>query len=166
MLLSGLTISCKQNTIKREINDFVNTKVSLMLDSMINVRHNNVLTDMNKYAYITYVDSFSCSHCALNHFSDWAILETKINKSKLIYFFIVSPKIKERTKIIELVKKDTIFNDRIYIDTAGFFERNNPYLPKNKLLHTFLIDNENNVLLTGDPIRNKKIEAILWKIIH
>ena len=41
----------------------------------------------------------------------------------------------------------------------------NPHLPKNKALHTFLLDENNNVILVGDPLHNKKIEEMFYKIV-
>lgn len=42
----------------------------------------------------------------------------------------------------------------------------NPHLPKNKALHTFLLDENNNVILVGNPLHNKKIEKIFYKIVE
>lgn len=31
----------------------------------------------------------------------------------------------------------------------------------NKMYHTFLMDEDNNVILVGDPLKNKKIKKIV-----
>jgi len=39
-------------------------------------------------------------------------------------------------------------------------------LPKDNLLHTFLLDENNNVILVGNPVRNKKIKEMFYKIVE
>ena len=51
-------------------------------------------------------------------------------------------------------------------DREGQFEKLNPHLPKNKVLHTFLLDENNNVILVGNPLHNKKIEKMFYKIVE
>ena len=110
--------------------------------------------------------SFSCSGCELNHFSDWAALGNYVDINDVTYLFIVSPKKKELTYIIEKVRRDTLFNDRIYIDAVGLFERSNSRLPRNKLLHTFLIDGKGQVVLVGSPINNSKMRKMLLELLE
>lgn len=54
----------------------------------------------------------------------------------------------------------------VLLDTLGEFEKLNPHLPKNKALHTFLLDENNNVILVGNPLHNKKIEEMFNKIVE
>lgn len=44
----------------------------------------------------------------------------------------------------------------IYMDTTGVFRRTNPQLPSNPMLHTFLLDENNEVLAVGNPLENEK----------
>lgn len=160
-------ISCKQSSFKEEMDVFNNSQIKLMLDSMIYTQQNKMVSSIESgYTYIVYVDSVSCSDCALNHFKDWTEFESLFDREKFSYLFIVNPKQSEMTNVIEKVKSDTLFNDRIYIDTAGVFERNNYLLPQNKLLHTFMINKNNTVVLIGNPINNPKIKKLFYKIIN
>lgn len=34
------------------------------------------------------------------------------------------------------------------------------------MFHTFLLDEDNNVLLVGNPLENKKIEEMFWQIVE
>lgn len=56
-------------------------------------------------------------------------------------------------------------NYPVYIDTQGVFQQNNPHLSKNKLLHTFLLDENNNVILVGNPVRNLRVKDLYDKAI-
>ena len=45
-------------------------------------------------------------------------------------------------------------------DVDGEFISHNPNIPDNKLLHTFMLDENNNVILIGDPTINSRIEEL------
>ena len=85
-------------------------------------------------------------------------------KGLLRYLFVVAPKHSQRTHVLNLIKRDTLFNEFVYVDTMGIFERKNPKLPTNKLLHTFLINSQGEVELIGNPIVNTEIKKLLIKI--
>lgn len=100
--------------------------------------------------------------------ADWSQLDIvdAFQKGVIRYLFIVAPKKNQRAKILNIIKKDTLFNAYIYVDTTNIFERNNPRLPANKLLHTFLINSQGNVELIGNPITNMEIKKLLIKMIN
>ena len=62
--------------------------------------------------------------------------------------------------------KNSRFNYPIILDTLGQFAKLNPHLPKNKALHTFLLDENNNVILVGNPLHNKKIKEMFYRIVE
>lgn len=161
--------SCRQTEFEKEIKDFVGSHIDLELDSMLyisNPQSPAFNIKQQKFSYIVYVDSLSCSDCAINHFADWASFENQVDPNRMTYLFIVSTKTKNKSHIIEKVKKDTLFNDRIYIDNTGIFEHSNPHLPSNKLLHTFLIDNSGQVVLVGSPINNQKTLNLALELLE
>ena len=53
-----------------------------------------------------------------------------------------------------------------YLDSANIFEHQNQHIPSDVLFHTFLLDENMNVVLVGDPIRNKEINKIFWDILN
>ena len=53
----------------------------------------------------------------------------------------------------------------IYMDTTGVFRRTNPQLPSNPMLHTFLLDENNEVLAVGNPLENEKIDRMFWRTV-
>ena len=50
-------------------------------------------------------------------------------------------------------------------DTTGVFRRTNPQLPSNPMLHTFLLDENNEVLVVGTPLVNEKIDRMFWRTV-
>lgn len=125
--------------------------------------------DVNEEVFklIVYADSVECTACAINHINLW---ERFINYAKqfddqLRFYFIFFPMQKELHGI-KLMIANTKFDYPILLDSLGEFERLNPHLPQNKALHTFLLDENNNVLLVGNPLHNKKIEEMFYKVVE
>ena len=40
-----------------------------------------------------------------------------------------------------------------------------PQLPSNPMLHTFLLDENNEVLVVGTPLENEKIDRMFWRTV-
>ena len=54
----------------------------------------------------------------------------------------------------------------VYKDTCGAFLRANPHLPKdNEMYHSFVVDEENNVLMVGSPFYSKRVESLFETIL-
>ena len=52
------------------------------------------------------------------------------------------------------------FRHTVFYDLDGSFEFLNPHLPANELFHTFLLNEENKVVLVGNPVRNEKLTKL------
>ncbi len=105
---------------------------------------------------------------SLCHQSDtWSSLVdyAKGFSGRLKFYFIFSP-MKREVRSTELLIANTNFDYPILMDTLDEFERLNPHLPKNRALHTFLLDENNRVILVGNPLRNKKIKEMFYKIVE
>lgn len=116
---------------------------------------------------VVYVDSVECTACAINHIDSWGPFVDYAEQfnNQLRFYFIFSP-MKKELRGIELMISNTMFDYPILLDTLGEFEKLNPHLPKNGTFHTFLLDENNNVILVGNPLRNKKIKDMLYKIVE
>ena len=53
----------------------------------------------------------------------------------------------------------------VYIDTCGAFILANQHVPDNPLYHTFVIDNDGNILMVGNPFQNSKMKRLFRKVI-
>lgn len=125
--------------------------------------------DVNKEVLklVVYADSVGCTPCAINHIDSWErfINYAKQFNNQLRFYFIFSP-MKKELHGIELMIANTKFDYPILLDTLGEFEKLNPHLPKNKALHTFLLDENNNVILVGNPSQNRKIKEMFCKTVE
>lgn len=138
---------------------------SLIVQEGKEVQRSNINKEILKL--IVYADSLECTPCAINHIDSWKYLINYMEQfnNQLRFYFIFSPKKKEayETKLMLAQMK---FNYPILLDTLGEFESLNTHLPKNRTLHTFLLDKDNNVILVGNPSRNKKIKEMFNKIVE
>ena len=85
--------------------------------------------------------------------------------NQLRFYFIFSP-VKKDLNSIKAAIASSMFDYPIILDTLGEFEKLNTHLPKNRSLHSFLLDENNNVILVGNPLHNKKIEEMFYKIVE
>jgi len=53
----------------------------------------------------------------------------------------------------------------VFVDSCYAFTRINPFIPHNTIMHTFLLNQNDSIVLVGNPLRNKKIEELVQKII-
>ena len=58
---------------------------------------------------------------------------------------------------------DMHFHQTVFYDIDGSFERLNPHLPTNEQFHTFLLNENNNVVLVGNPAHNEKVKNLYLK---
>ena len=116
---------------------------------------------------VVYADSLECTVCAINHINSWKPLINYAKRfdDRLRFCFIFSPQKKDLFDTKLLIVRQ-MFDYPILLDTLREFEKLNPHLPKNRAFHTFLLDENNNVILVGNPLHNKKIEEMFYKIVE
>ncbi len=165
LLFLTIIMACEKSPLERDVEIFTDSNVKLMLDSMVNVHSEESFSERKPYLYISYVDSNSCSGCELSHFLDWDEVRHNTDTLKYDHIFIVRPKRNEICQVIEKVGTGILSDFNVFVDTTDIFERSNPQLPKNKLLHTFMLDSLHNVVLVGSPVANKKIEELLRDVL-
>lgn len=119
------------------------------------------------YKLVIYTDSVECSSCALNSMYEWTdILDSLQNHYPFAQaVFIFCPQTDKRKQFkVKMLHRNFIYP--IYLDTCNAFLRTNPHIPSNPLLHSFLLDEKDSVILVGNPVRNKKIEELFFKILE
>ena len=119
-----------------------------------------IVNDNNTYKLIVYIDG-KCSSC-LNQLEYWKELSTlNIFQSniKIVYFI----NIKSERQLRQWIK---VYRIKNYV-----IDNNRDFLKKNKLLnlptyyHVFLIDEKNEIKVSGSPIENKKLIEIYEDLI-
>lgn len=116
---------------------------------------------------IVYTDSVGCTSCAINQINLWSSFIDYADqfKHQLKFYFLFSP-VKKDLNSIKSAIACSMFDYPIVLDTLREFEKLNTHLPTNRSLHTFLLDENNNVILVGNPMHNKRIEEMFYKIVE
>ncbi len=121
-----------------------------------------------KMKLVVYTDSTKCSECTFKNmymWEDFVKLEKQYsNKFNIVYIF--QAKIGMHDKDLASSFNMTELNHPMYIDSKSEFSKANPQLPQESIFHIFLLDENNNVILVGNPLFNPKIEKMLRKYLQ
>lgn len=170
IILFGVACSDRKRQFSEEITVLQSKAIRLPSQGLI-MRKGKVLSnfDISNRALklVVYADSVGCTACAINHIDSWSsfIDYAEQFNEQLRFYFIFSP-VKRELQGTELMISNTMFDYPILLDTLNEFEKLNPHLPKNRALHTFLLDENNNVILVGNPVHNKKIKEMFYHVVE
>lgn len=168
-LIFFLSIGCKshikkiENTIRKfqshPITIHTTDYIVFCSDSTYNVQD----IDEATLKYICYVDSTECSPCVLKKAFKWNDYICKFRKhnKKITFTYIISSK---NSDDIITQARESGFCQTVFIDTSGVFSKQNPHIPKESMYHIFLLDENNRIILVGNPLTNKGIEKAFFKI--
>lgn len=170
LILLCLSSCSKDDELKRNIELLRSKPVVLKTDSMrcfMNGKDTIVHIKHEALKYVIYTDAQSCVSCTLKNIHLWNEIldESKQYGERLVFLFIFAPKQKD-IHSLELTLKTYSPNCPVYIDTLNIFEKDNPNILSSKMLHTLLLDEKNQVLLVGNPLRNKKINKMFHDIMN
>lgn len=54
----------------------------------------------------------------------------------------------------------------MYIDSTNIFKKENPNIPSEEMFHVFLLDENDSIILVGNPLFNTQIEDMLIKQVN
>jgi len=120
----------------------------------------------NKYKILHYIDSSGCTPCKLTLFEWNQLLKTLQDTRKEVAFvFIISTN--DSTNIMKINKWKELHKCPYPI----FYDRKNLLDDKNKFINdpmfqTFLLDQNNKVILIGNPVGNTDLQNLYKKTIH
>ncbi len=162
LILLLLTSCINSNTIKEELLQLTSKSIELPKNGQIVVDGKDSTISnyfVSEYKLVVYTDSLGCHSCALNGLHVWndLIEYTKRYKDKVKFYFIFNP---PKLEDVRFAIKNNFLAYPILIDTLGEFERLNSHLPNNSAMHTFLLDQNNDVILVGSPLHNSQIEKL------
>ena len=156
--------SCANNRLVKDVTQFMGTQIILSPDlSAVWKGRDTVLTDFTKVPIklVVYHDSLICSTCQMGKMYEWeeiaAYADSLSQWFSIIYLF--TPKKEDMFKVNMLLRADN-FDYPIFIDQHATFVKQNPKLPKNRQLYSFLLDKNNKVVMVGNPLHN----PTLWNL--
>ena len=172
LLSSLLLISCSQGKrIKKQLIKMSETPIRIETEGMVacnNADSVNNLEEVNSiFKMIVWADSTECSQCYVRHLDIWNsfIKLERENPDGIRYYFILEANPEKLEKTASMIQSMQL-KHTIYVDTAQYFRKKNPHIPKDVLFHTFMLNNDNKVVLAGDPTKNKSIQNLFNQILN
>lgn len=120
-----------------------------------------------KLKLIHYVDADMCSTCYLQKTAKDAffVRMESLSNNDFYNVFIITPNSKAR-KSLEIDFQDKAIPQTIFLDTANVFMDVNPNIPSESIYHTFLLDENNKVILVGNPVLNKDVGKMMLSVVE
>lgn len=114
---------------------------------------------------IVFVDSTECSKCRIDkliHYSELFTLSEETDAFKVM-ILLSTPK-QEYSEIYEhLLYSESRYP--IYMDDDNAFRRINPSIPDKLTFHTVTVNENNEIILVGDPVYNEIIMDLFNKTL-
>lgn len=168
MIILLFTSCSNESKIKKDVFKLMSNPISLPSNARITVNgKDSLITDYfeSRYKMIIYADSLGCTSCEISNMRLWKpfLAYADTLKGKLNFYFIFST---SKSKPVRYALMNNSFCFPVLIDEKGEFEKLNPHLPSSKAMHSFLLDENNNVIMVGNPLRNKDIEKLFYQEIQ
>ena len=169
VLFIGL-IACKQGErIQKDIEGLKSRPIDLCLEKLpcyIN-GHDTIYTERENviYKWVIYIGPSACTSCFVTHMIDYEMISPKMQAYDVDIIFVFDFIKNEHEDLSSLIRLSA-YPYWCIIDEESLFREQNPHIPSNPLLHSFLLDEKDSVILVGNPVRNKKIEELFFKILE
>ena len=116
------------------------------------------------YKLIIYIDSLSCSPCFVSHMSDYLGTVEELDSAGIRTIFIFEPEKEKEEDVLSALKRFPTPLAALVIKN-GVFALTNPHLSSTSVLHSFLLNRDNEIMIVGNPARNDKIKELMLNIV-
>ena len=170
LLLGALLLSAcagKNNEQKKKLEEalrtFQETAITLP-DNLLPVHCDEEISPdrsllNRKLKMVIYVNQEGCQDCKLH------------GLLPLTYMFMLENRHYENFGLVMILNTSDMestdatlaelrFRHTVFYDLDGSFEFLNPHLPPNEMFHTFLLNEENKIILVGNPVNNAKLKKL------
>lgn len=171
MLVLFVSINSCENDNEHCLFKMMGQTIVINKDSMLYIPTDYIVNRCEQreteYKCIYYVDSSQCLSCVFKHLSEWnSILKDYSIEKKLVDFIFIFQMPSESIKKCKKLYKMSGFINPIYIDTLNCFIKDNAFIPEEDLYHTFLLDENNEIILVGNPAKNLNINKLFQETIN
>ena len=115
---------------------------------------------------VYFIDSLNCQTCHMNQLIKAEKMKTANPNITNIEFIYIIQTNSERSEFLYAQLCNARIEGTVYLDTCNAFRHANPHIPDNPLFHTFVLNEQDSVVLVGDPFKNEKMESLLLKVIE
>ena len=151
-----LTCSCNNSRVKSSIEKMKSAPVVIDTDEMVVLSSLDDSIENKCWRWVIYNDTTMCKPCLMGHISDWDKIRGMRHVDCVFVFSVKSHEVDDYVKAYIKTGVDA----NVYLDTAGVFLRDNPTVTQDVRFHKFLIDENRNVLIVGNPLNNEKIMSM------
>ncbi|MBO5181371.1 MAG: hypothetical protein J6B92_05730 [Paraprevotella sp.] len=116
------------------------------------------------YRLIIYVDSTSCSPCFVSHMLDYMGAVVDLDSAGVSTLFLFEPKQEQKEDLTSSLAEMS-YPLRSIVVANGSFSSANPHLPPSTMLHSFLLNEKNEVVVVGNPARNDKVKELMLNTV-
>ncbi|MCL2502971.1 MAG: hypothetical protein FWE99_07560 [Bacteroidales bacterium] len=159
-----LLFSCSGNRLTKSVEQFMGQQIVLSADwNAVYKGRDTVLTGFIEapVKLVVWYDSLGCGSCEVGKMHEWnkitAYADSLAPWFSIVYLF--TPRRADLRSVDRAVKIDK-FDYPVFIDKDATFIQQNPKLPKNRQLHSFLLDKNNRVVMVGNPLHNPTLWAL------
>lgn len=150
---------------RKQFDEFVSTPISIPY-AILDKKNCNEFMDSLEYKKINFVfynDSINCLNCTFNKLIAF-LQENREELKNVRILHVISTNSRDSKNLYHKLCNLRLYGE-VYFDTCNAFRKANPKFPKEKLFHTFLLDNDGKVIYVGNPTNNSKNEKVFWKTI-
>ena len=155
--------SCNRNSLEKQLANFIGKEIFFPENLQANLKGRDTLIHLTNapMKMVVWYDSVGCTACRMQHIYEWGEIIHYVNDIRDVFdlVFIFSPKSSDLHNV-KIDLRTSGFKYPAYIDKENLFRKKNPGIPADERLHTFLLDENNKVILVGSPLRNKA----LWEL--
>ena len=161
---------CIHKRLERDVEKFKGQQVELFLEMKTFWKgKDTVVTGFldAPVKLVVWYDSLSCLSCEVGKMDAWhnivSYADTIDSRFRIILLF--TPRRDDYFRVFFALRASR-FDYPIYLDRHSTFIKQNPNLPKNRRLHSFLLDKNNRVVLLGNPLYNPALWALYKRTIQ
>lgn len=157
MIFTFSSCISREEKAQNIINQWLGKEV--LFPNSINTEQDSIWKQMinKKLKLLTIIDTNNCTECRLRLY-DWEkyIKDMDTINSNITFLFVVHAK---DYSIVDIIKEKNKFTYPIFYDYKNQIGELNKF-PQNPRFQTFLLDENNKVILVGNPVGNHH----MWKL--
>ena len=159
-----------KDKMQHNIRQMQSTPISIPYSDMVCWSEDSISTiDLCKQAQLKlvhYVDSVQCTTCYLQKVAQYEKLFQLEQESKyrFVNVFVIAPGSKRKRMLLSDYK-DKLLPQVLFVDTAHVFTEKNKTIPSEGMYHTFLLNENDSVILVGNPVIYPKIAEIFYSTV-
>lgn len=167
IVMSGIIFvlmqSCGKIQVSRDVRKFVGTEIVFPSELQYIHGTNNYYNpkDTPVASVVYWFDENECNICKLSNLGITRKLFDfcRDSVSSVNIRIVFTPSFEKKDLFLEFIENSES-EFPIYVDRNNSFGTTNPTIPKIRSFHAFLLDNQNRVILVGDPLMNEKMWSL------